>query len=186
MLAPRDIPNILSSLRLASAPGVGWLVAQEAHIYALGLFAVMAFTDALDGFLAKRYAWQSRLGGILDPLADKALLISTYVALWWLHLVPWWLLALIVGRDLVIVSGALRWHLHYGPLDAAPTHLSKLTTFIQVCLAIGLLAISVGYSPPPLVLTLGVYAVALLTLASGLHYVVIWSAKARAQRKQSP
>ena len=85
---------------------------------ALVLFAVAGFSDALDGFLAKHYHWESRLGSILDPLADKLLLVASFATLTWLGLIPYWLLWLVLGRDVLIVAGALA-YLNFCPYGVA-------------------------------------------------------------------
>ena len=89
-------------------------------------------SDALDGFLAKRYGWQSWLGGMLDPIADKLMLIACFVSLGTIGAHPAWLTWLVVGRDVVIVAGAVAYHSFIGRVDAQPTPLSKFTTCIQI------------------------------------------------------
>ena len=104
----RDIPNIISVLRIVLVVPIIVLMLEQQFAAALLLFFVAGLSDGLDGYLAKRNNWGSRLGSILDPLADKLLLISSYVALGWLGLIPVWLVAVVLIRDIVIVSGALK------------------------------------------------------------------------------
>ncbi|MDE2089174.1 MAG: CDP-alcohol phosphatidyltransferase family protein, partial [Gammaproteobacteria bacterium] len=102
----RDLPNLISVLRMLLVLPVVALLMTEHYREALLLFGLAGLSDALDGFLAKRYGWTSRLGAVLDPLADKILLVSSYIALGWLRLLPLWLVAAVIVRDLVIVIGA--------------------------------------------------------------------------------
>ncbi len=116
----RDIPNLISFLRILLTIPVVWLLIEQQFSAALILFGVAGFSDALDGYLAKRFAWRSRLGGLLDPLADKALLMSSFLVLGVLGLIPVWLVMLVIFRDLVIVGGALYYHFSIEDLQARP------------------------------------------------------------------
>lgn len=93
-MKPHDIPNVITAFRFLLVPPVVILLLQERFTAALIVFGVAGFSDGLDGFLAKRYDWRSRLGSILDPLADKLLLVSSFVTLGWLGLIPAWLCCL--------------------------------------------------------------------------------------------
>ena len=137
-------------------------------------------SDALDGWLAKRYGWQSWIGGMLDPIADKLLLTAAFV---WLALsgeLPMWLTALVVGRDIAIVSGAIAYHNLVGRFDAAPSRLSKATTAIQLAVVVvELLRVGHWIATPPLLRSAMIALTAAYTLASGLHYIIVWGARAR-------
>ncbi len=130
--APGDrvvtLPNALSALRLALVPVFFWLVLGHRDGWALGVLAVSGFTDYLDGNLARRWNQVSRLGQLLDPVADRLYILATLVGLAWRDVVPWWLLILVVGRDLVLsftIPALARYG--YGPL---PVHfLGKAATF---------------------------------------------------------
>lgn len=173
----RHVPNLISGLRLLLVLPVFWLI--EAHRYpeALGLAALAGASDAVDGYLAKRFGWQSRLGGLLDPLADKTLLLACFAGLVLVDALPSWLLMLVIGRDLVIVAGAIVYHNLIGPFDAAPTRLSKLTTVVQiVCVLATLLRLAWWPDVAGTEVLVGVTAA--LTAASGLHYIGLWSMRA--------
>ena len=107
---------------------------------ALLLILTAGLTDALDGYLARRFQWTSRLGSILDPIADKLLVFATYVTLAWLGHVPVWLTVLIVGRDVVIMTGATAYHYVVGVFDMTPTLLSKANSAFQILFAVLVLA----------------------------------------------
>ena len=151
---------------------------ERAFGIALILFFVAGISDGIDGYLAKRNHWASRLGSILDPLADKILLVSSFIMLALLSYLPFWLVAVVLLRDLTIVIGATIYHLVVGKYEMAPTFISKLNTFMQIVLVLGLV-FSLGLYPlPPIVIDILIYAVLATTLASGVDYVVVWGRKA--------
>ena len=129
------LPNLLTLFRMfAVIPIVYWLIIGSYQ--AAFLLAVFAgISDLLDGYLARRYGWMTHFGGILDPLTDKFLLVSTTLTLAWLGQLPWWLVSLIVLRDLVIVFGGLYYHhLIVKITSSKPTTMSKWNTFLQILL----------------------------------------------------
>jgi cardiolipin synthase len=139
---------------------------------------VAGISDALDGFLAKTFGWQTRLGGFLDPLADKLLLVASFVAVGWGGLVPLWLVGLVILRDVIIVAGALTYHFRVGRFEAEPTFISKVNTAVQIALVLlvvvdkGLMAVA------PWLIPALVGIVTLTTLVSGANYVIEWSRRA--------
>lgn len=174
----RDLPNLISALRIVLVVPVTVLLWQARFSEALYLFVLAGFSDALDGYLAKRYGWTSWLGGILDPLADKLLLIACYLTLGWHGLLPVWLVAAVLARDLIIVAGATAYHFWIARLEADPTLLSKLNTLAQIVLVlIVVINQASGIALMPLADTL-VYIVAFTTLLSGAWYVMTWSRRA--------
>jgi len=104
-LKRQDLPNIISILRIVLVLPVVWALLNNYFLWALVLFTIAGISDALDGFLAKHFHWESRLGSILDPLADKLLLIASFASLTWLGLIPVWLFWMALGRDFLIVIG---------------------------------------------------------------------------------
>lgn len=162
-------------------PIVAMILARQYHT-ALLLILVAGLSDGLDGFLAKRYGWQSRLGGLLDPLADKLLLVSVFVALSVTGLVPVWLTGLVILRDLVIVAGGIVFQLRIAPVQPEPSAASKLNTVAQLVLAIGVLSAHQFGVPPEWAITLAGATVLVTAVVSGLDYVVRWSARAMQSR----
>lgn len=149
------------------------------------MFFIAGFSDALDGFLAKRFCWESRLGSILDPLADKALLILTMVILAINGHLSWWLFALVAFRDIYIVIGAYYYHRQAGPYSMQPSGLSKLNTFVQLLLVTSIL-VSLGLiSLPQWYIDTLVYLTYFTTLSSGIHYTWLWSKKLKKHLQQS-
>lgn len=179
-MKPRDLPNIISVLRLVAVVPVIYLLLASAYGWALLLFALAGASDGLDGFLAKRYGWHSRLGGILDPLADKALLVSCFLVLGAQGLVPLWLVLAVILRDLVIVVGALIYNFKVEAVEAAPIPVSKLNTVLQILLVV-LVIMDAGPLPlPDGAIAILVWTSFVTVLISGTQYVWIWGRKARA------
>jgi cardiolipin synthase len=180
----RHLPNMLTVLRMALVVPLAWMIRETRYDEAVVVAAIAGLTDALDGFLAKRYCWQSWLGGVLDPIADKLMLVACFVTLGLVGAHPDWLTGLVVGRDVVIVAGAVAWHNLIGRIHAQPTRLSKLTTVVQIVYVLAqLLHLSHWLELPPRLLEVLIVLTAILTAASGLQYVVVWSRKALRRRK---
>jgi len=161
-----------------------WLLLGGQYGWVLLVFLLAGFTDGLDGFLAKRFDWRSRLGGILDPLADKLLLARSFLTLAYVGLAPVWLLLMVVARDVIIVSGAVSYRLFIGDFEASPTMVSKANSALQLLYVLAAVA-DAGFGVPgrPVVNVIG-YAVLATTSVSGIDYMVTWGTRAwRARRR---
>jgi cardiolipin synthase len=170
----RALPNLITLGRLLSAPVLAWLLIQNRFFWALNLIVLAGVSDWLDGYIARRLRLDGRLGVILDPLADKVLLVTLFVVLAVLRLIPLWMLALALGRDLAIVLGATLLRLLRGAHKFLPTMLGKVSTFFQIVLV--LLSVCFAAFPYQIVLWLKTTALALsaaFTVLSGLEYVRI-------------
>lgn len=179
-----QIPNLLSLLRLGMTVPIAWLLLEQQYARALVWFALAGASDGLDGFLARRFAWVSRFGSIIDPLADKLLLVTSYVCLGIVGDLPLWLAMAVLGRDLLLVVGALVYRVMLGPLRVQPSLLGKLSTVMQIVLVLALL---LGLSiQPAFVVVHGplVWVVLLLTLASGADYCRVWLGKFNSERRK--
>ena len=174
----RDIPNIITALRFLLVPPVVILLLQERFTAALIVFGVAGLSDGLDGFLARRFDWRSRLGGIMDPLADKLLVVSSFVTLGWLGLIPAWLVLLVILRDLVIIAGATFYHMRIEQFDAEPSVASKLNTAAQVLLVLAVLYSSGIQALPVMLMDVLLYGVLVTTLWSGFDYAWTWGRRA--------
>ncbi|MGH8147183.1 MAG: CDP-alcohol phosphatidyltransferase family protein [Rhodanobacteraceae bacterium] len=177
----RHLPNLISALRIVLVAPL--IVAILLGRYQLGLaIAIVAgVSDGVDGYLARRYRWQSRLGSILDPVADKLMLVGCMIALGWLGEAPRWLVALVVLRDAVIALGVLAWHRVLRNFESHPSWLSKITTVAQIGFVLLVLADhAFGWHVP---MAIPVWVVAVLTAASGLDYAVRWGRLARRELK---
>jgi cardiolipin synthase (CMP-forming) len=174
----RFIPNALCVLRMLLVVPVMWLLTTGDFASTLWLFAFAAATDGLDGFLAKRCGWTSELGKILDPLADKILLVGTYITLALIGLVPVWLAVAVVGRDVVITVGAILYNWIYGYPNGRPTGISKLNTLCQIVFALLIVGSHAAGRVPELAITVLGALVFVTTIVSGLDYVITYARKA--------
>lgn len=174
----RHIPNALCILRMLLVVPVAWLLFTDNYRLTLLVFAFAAATDGLDGFLAKRFGWTSELGKILDPLADKLLLVSVFITLAVIGLVPVWLAVIAVLRDVIIGVGAWIYQIIFGPLGGRPTVPSKINTLVQLTFVIAVVWQAAFHNLPDwLVLGLGA-GVLVTTVVSGVDYVQIYIRKA--------
>lgn len=173
-----NLPNTITLLRILLVPLLVYALLRQQYSLALSVFLVASLSDALDGYLARRMAAQSRLGAILDPIADKLLVVTTVVMLTWQAWIPYWLTLIIVLRDLVIVSGAFAFHRLIGRVDFVPTYLSKINTVVQFMFILLVLLEAAGWPALATLRQPAVMLVLVTTLSSGLHYVWVWGAKA--------
>jgi cardiolipin synthase len=168
----RWLPNALTFLRLGSSPILVWLLLEYRYREALVLVLIAGLTDWLDGYAARRLGTGGKAGVVLDPLADKALLVVLFLVLGVLRLIPRWLVGLVIGRDLIILSGALLLRIFRGKQRFLPSMLGKVSTFFQIVLV--LLVLLAAAFPYPLFRWLGYLALllaAIFTCLSGLDYV---------------
>src|ERR671923_1282169 len=126
------LANWLTVLRILLIPVFVSLLVYRRPGIALVVFAAAALTDLLDGYVARHRGSQSRLGAFLDPMADKLLLVSSFVTLTWLRVLPFWIAAVVISRDLILVIGALAIHMAGGRITPRPTRAGKLATFFQI------------------------------------------------------
>lgn len=177
----RHLPNLISALRIVLVVPLLATILLGRYEAALAIAAVAGISDGVDGWLARRFHWQSRLGSMLDPVADKLMLVGCMVVLAYLDEAPRWLVVLVVVRDAVISLGALAWHRVLHNFEAHPSWLSKTTTVVQIVFVLWVLADSAfGWHAP---MAIAVWVVAVFTVASGLDYVVRWGRMARRQLK---
>lgn len=179
----RYLPNSLTLLRLLLALPLGLFILRENYIGALGIGILAGLTDALDGFFARRLGALSRFGAVLDPIADKILIMVTFVCLAQVELVPWYLTIAVITRDLVIVAGAASYYRFIGPFEFAATGLSKSNMSIQISFCVLVLLTQVVPDIPPVATLVGSIAVLFIAAASGFDYVMSWTIKAIQSRK---
>jgi len=169
-----SIPNLITLARILLVPVVVWTIAAGQLNIAFLLFLAAAISDAVDGFLAKRFGMKTDLGAYLDPLADKVLIVSIYVTLGTTAVIPLWIVILVVSRDIMIVGAIILSWLVGRPVKIRPLAVSKINTGVQIFFA-GLVLASQGYhfQTEP-VLTLVMALVAILTLLSVGLYLAEW------------
>jgi cardiolipin synthase len=169
-----NLPNLITIGRILMVPVVVWAIASNEMKAAFVLFLLAGVSDAVDGFLAKRFHMKSELGAYLDPLADKVLIVSIYVALGITESIPRWIVILVVSRDILIVGGIMVASLLGKPMRVRPVLVSKLNTVAQIvyaCLVLAALAFGFTAQTGERVLMV---AVAVLTLASIGFYMREW------------
>ena len=172
----RHLPNGITCLRIALVAPLIVMVLQQRFTAALVIAAIAGLSDGVDGFLARRFGWRSRVGALLDAAADKLMLVATYLALAHIGRVAFALAWLVVARDLIIVLGALLFRLIVGKFEAQPSLWSKATTLAQILFVLGVLGTACfgwHWSPQPYG-----WIVAVLTVISGVDYIVRWGLRA--------
>jgi cardiolipin synthase (CMP-forming) len=171
---PLNLPNAITICRILLVPFTVWLIISGANLSAFITFLIAGLSDAVDGFLARKFGAQTELGAYLDPIADKALLVSIYVALAITGVMPIWLAILVATRDVLIIGAVLLARLMEKPMAMKPLWISKLNTTAQIVyagVALGFLAFDLDLL---FILNLSIIAVAALTIASGGLYMRAW------------
>lgn len=179
----RWIPNAICVARILLIIPMVLALLHGQYVAALALIVVAGASDLLDGFLAKTFDWRTRLGGLLDPAADKLLVLCAYLTLTWLGFVPLGLTAVVILRDVVIVAGALAYQVVIGKLRGEPTLISKLNTACQLAFLVFTIMRAEFIWPPPLFLEMLGAAVVFTSITSGLNYVLVWARRTREQRR---
>jgi cardiolipin synthase len=174
----RQLPNAICVARIALVVPIAITLLDGDFVATLWLFALAAFSDGLDGYLAKRFGWTTELGKFLDPLADKLLLVTVFITLAVAGLTPVWLAVIVVARDVIIGAGAAIYSRVFGPLRGRATVISKINTGVQILYVLGLVAsLAVGFPPPPVIVT-SAAAVFVTTMVSGIDYIITYSRRA--------
>lgn len=175
IVMPVNAPNLITICRILLVPLTIWLMLSGAFAFAFGAFILAGLSDAVDGFLARRFQLQTELGEILDPIADKALLVSIFVALGILGHLPAWLVILVATRDVLIVGAVvISWFMER-PVPTKPLWISKVNTTGQILLA-GTTLAALGFGLElELLLAAGIVITAALTTASGAIYLRNWT-----------
>jgi cardiolipin synthase (CMP-forming) len=173
-----NLANLITLARLISVPVVIWAILAGEMGLAFALFVAAGISDAIDGFIAKRFHTESVFGSYLDPLADKALLMSVYIALGHEGYLPIWLVILVVFRDVLIIGGVLLlFTIGTKSVRVAPLLISKANTAAQIVLAAVALGGEALGMPQPMIVTILVWTIAATTVLSGAGYLVQWGRK---------
>ena len=172
------LPNAICIGRVILVAPIVLMLLEGRYLAALTLIGVAAFSDAVDGFLARNFDWRTRLGGLLDPAADKLLVFSVFLTLTYLELVPLFLTVLVVSRDIVIIAGAVTYQVLIEPIQGDASPISKLNTAAQFVFVISTLTgAAIQWPTPQVVMFLGAVVV-FTSITSGLNYVVGWGKRA--------
>ena len=183
-----QLPNIITIARILLVVPTVWLLLESRYVEALVLMAVAGASDALDGWMARRFGWMSRFGAAMDPVADKLLVAATFIVFTLQEHIPLWVAAIVLGRDAVIMAGAGAYRLFFEPIQFAPTFISKANTAMQIVALLTLLFGLCGFGAVSELARLLVdpwcfYLLAVLGLSSGVDYVITWGRKAWLQRR---
>jgi cardiolipin synthase len=174
----RFIPNAICIARMLLVAPLVLFIVEGRFAAALVLLGVAGLSDGLDGFLAKRFNWQTRIGGLLDPAADKLLLVAAFASLTYVGLVPLGVTVVVVARDVVIVLGAVCYQWLIAPVQGEPSAISKLNTACQLAMLFFTLTSAAFAWPPPVSLLVLGATVVFTSIVSGLNYVLRWSSRA--------
>jgi cardiolipin synthase len=173
------LPNAISILRIALVPPILILIVKGDFAWAIGLFWLAGFSDGVDGYLAKRFNWHTRLGALLDPIADKLLVAGLFITLAYSQHIPVWLAAVVILRDVIIVAGATAYNFLVRPVQGEPTRVSKLNTALQLLFLLFVLSRAGFGWPDQISITVLGAAVLITVVISGVDYVWSWSRRAR-------
>jgi cardiolipin synthase len=171
----KHIPNAITFARIFAMIPLVWFMLEKNYEVAFYIAIGAGFSDLLDGFLAKRYGWEGWLGGILDPLADKFMMLCCFLVFAVQNIIPNWLLIVVLARDVVIVTGTTFYHFAVAKMNKAqPSLLSKANTALQILLIVVVLAHYSIYPFNEVVIVGLIYLVTFFTVTSGLHYVYLF------------
>ena len=169
-----NLPNLITLTRLLAVPAAVWLIVDERYGIAFWVFIAAGISDALDGYIAKRFDQRTHLGAVLDPAADKSLLAGVYITLGFAGQLPGWLVILVILRDFLIVLGFVLIQTTASPKQLGPLYISKINTALQIALIAFVLArLGLGIEAGPVTWLL-VAVTAATTVLSGLSYLVRW------------
>ena len=173
------LPNAISMLRIALVAPILVLIVKGDFVWALALFWLAGFSDGVDGYLAKRFNWHTRLGALLDPIADKLLVSGTFITLAYTQHIPVWLAAVVILRDVIIIAGATAYNFLVRPVQGEPTRISKVNTALQLLFLLFVLSRAVFGWPDQITITILGASILVTVVISGVDYVWSWSRRAR-------
>ena len=173
------LPNAISIMRIMLILPILMLFVNDEFGWALGLFLIAGLSDGVDGYIAKKYGWDTRLGAFLDPAGDKLLVAWSYGTLAFLGHIPVWLAVIVILRDVVIVAGSFMYHYLVRRLEGDPTRISKLNTALEFVFLIFVMS-KAGYGwPDDITITVLGASVLVTVVISGYDYVSNWIRSAR-------
>ena len=180
------LPNLITIGRIFAMIPLVWFMLEKQYEYALYIAVLASFSDLLDGYLARRFGWEGKLGRILDPIADKFMMLCCYLLFAVQGLIPNWLLILVLARDICIITGGVFYHYAILKVDKEkPSMLSKFNTAFQLLLIVVLLSHYSIFQFSTTFIDVLIYLVTLFTVSSGIHYVYFWTKKAVVDNKKN-
>ncbi|UTV30345.1 CDP-alcohol phosphatidyltransferase family protein [Photobacterium atrarenae] len=177
---------MLTTLRMFLAVPIYFFILERNFTTVLWIIAIAGLSDGLDGWLARKLKALSHYGAIVDPLSDKAMLLCAYIAFVQIELLPLWVFAMIVIRDIIILLGAALFYLCFGPYRLAPSLWGKGCTLALIVLALLIISQQLLPQIPEQLISVGLMAVIFLITISGTHYIYNWAAKAHMLWKSPP
>jgi cardiolipin synthase len=174
----RWLPNAISLLRIALIAPILLLIIKGEYPTALLLFVIAGGSDGIDGYLAVRFNWQTRLGALLDPVADKLLVTGLFITLAAMQLIPVWLSVIVILRDVVIFTGAVVYNFLIKPVEGEPSQISKLNTALQLLFLLFVLTRAGFDWPDKITITVLGASVFVTVVISGIDYVWEWTRRA--------
>lgn len=180
IMSRQQIPNMISIIRLLLIIPVAYFLLHKDYRIAFYFIIFAGISDGVDGFLARRYHWQSNFGAFVDPLADKLLMLVCYFSLAWLKVLPIWLVAIVVFRDLWLIGGVALYRCLVADIKFKPSRISKWNTVFQILLVIVILFDYSFITLPQDFITVLMYLVVVTTILSFIDYTWVWGKKALA------
>ena len=182
-MTPSQIPNIITVARILLVIPTGWLLWETQYVNALILMSIAGASDALDGWLARRFQWTSQFGAVMDPVADKLLVAALFVVFTIQGHIPLWVAVIVLTRDFVIMVGAGIYRALFERISFEPTFVSKANTALQIIMLLMLLLSLCGFGllsdlSGQLVDPFIFYILAVLGVSSGIDYVITWGQRA--------
>lgn len=190
-LSARQIPNLITLMRIVLVAPTTWLLWETRYVEAMVLMSIAGASDAMDGWLARKFSWGSRFGAAMDPVADKLLVAAMFIVFTLQGHIELWLTAIVLARDVIILVGAATYRLFFEPIEFAPTFISKANTAMQI---VTVLLIQLALCQFPYISGIAdllvdpycFYILAVLGVSSGLDYVITWGQRAfRSRHPQS-
>ena len=169
------IPNVISAIRIALVLPILLMIKNGNFGFAIGLFLLAGLSDIIDGYLAKQFNWHTRLGALLDPVADKLLVASLFIILAYSEHIPLWLAVAVILRDVIIILGAIAYNFIVGPVQGEPTRVSKINTALQLLFLLFALSRAGFGWPNDILLTIMSVVVLATVIISGIDYIWSWS-----------
>lgn len=169
------IPNVISAIRIALVLPILLMIKNGNFDFAIGLFLLAGLSDIIDGYLAKQFNWHTRLGALLDPVADKLLVASLFIILAYSEHIPLWLAIAVILRDVIIILGAIAYNFLVGPVQGEPTRVSKINTALQLLFLLFALSRAGFGWPNDVLLTIMSVVVLATVIISGIDYIWSWS-----------
>lgn len=178
------IPNAISLMRIFLIAPIILLFINDQFGWALTLFVIAGLSDGIDGYIAKKFDWNTRLGAFLDPAGDKLLVAWSFGVLAWLGHIPVWLAVIVIARDVIIVAGSFMYHYLVARLEGDPSFVSKLNTGLEFAFLIFVMSRAGFGWPDQITITIVGAAVLVTVFVSGYDYVAGWIRSARAHKAQ--